>query len=80
MKTDVVTLSSKYQLVIPKSARQKLGLNKPEGQLFTVKSVTEDEVVFRKDKSLDDYLGKYGKDFPVKAATKLRQMRDSEWE
>lgn len=80
MKTDVVTLSSKYQVVIPKAARKKLGLNKAEGQRFKVERVSESEIVFRKDKSLDHFLGKYGKAFPVNATTKLRQIRDSEWE
>jgi AbrB family looped-hinge helix DNA binding protein len=80
MNTDVVTLSSKYQVVIPKMARQKLGLNKPNGQRFKVERVSDTEIVFRKDKSLDDYLGKYSNAFPNNATGKLRQMRDKEWE
>lgn len=80
MKTAIVTLSSKYQVVIPKVARQKLGLNRPEGQRFKVERVTENEIVFRKDKSLEEFLGKYGDSFPKDATTKLRRMRDSEWE
>jgi AbrB family looped-hinge helix DNA binding protein len=79
MKNDVVTLSSKYQVVIPKAARQKLGLNKPEGQRFKVERVSDVEIVFRKDKSLEDYLGKYGSAFPANAAAKIRQTRDAEW-
>lgn len=79
MKTEIVILSSKYQVVIPKAARQKLGLNRPEGQRFKVERVSDDEIVFRKDKSLDDYLGKYGNAFPKNANAKLRQMRDTEW-
>ncbi len=80
MKTQVVTLSSKYQVVIPKAARKKLGLNKPMGQRFKVESVTENEIVFRKDKTLDDFLGAYGSAFPKNAAAELRRMRDEEWE
>jgi AbrB family looped-hinge helix DNA binding protein len=80
MKVEVVTLSSKYQVVIPKTARRKLGLNKSAGQRFKVERVSEDEIVFRKDKSLDHFLGKYGKAFPADATSKLRKIRDSEWE
>ena len=80
MKNNIVTLSSKYQVVIPKSARQKLGLKKPEGQRFRVERVSENEIVFRKAKPLDDYLGKYDKSFPLDATSKIRQIRDSEWE
>lgn len=80
MNSDIVTLSSKYQVVIPKAARQKLGLKRPEGQRFKVERVSDTEIVFRKDKSLDDYLGKYGNAFPANASSKLRQIRDNEWE
>ena len=80
MKNDVVTLSSKYQVVIPKAARKKLGLNKPESQRFRVERVSDTEIVFRKEKSLEDYLGKYDKTFPSNATSAIRQVRDSEWE
>jgi len=80
MKADIVTLSSKYQVVIPKSARKKLGIIQPEGQRFKVERVSENEVVFRKDISLDHFLGKYGHAFPVGATDKLRKIRDTEWE
>jgi len=80
MKTQVVTLSSKYQVVIPKTARKKLGLDKSTGQRFRVESVTEHEIVFRKDKTLDDFLGIYDHAFPKNATAKLRNIRDKEWE
>ena len=80
MKKNFVTLSSKYQLVIPKVARQTLGLDKPRGQRFMVKHVSDNEIVFRKDKSLDEFLGKYGKAFPADATAKLRQAREAEWD
>jgi AbrB family looped-hinge helix DNA binding protein len=80
MKTDTVTLSSKYQVVIPQAARKKLGLNKPEGQRFKIERVSNTEIVFRKAKSLEDYLGKYDKTFPSNATRVIRQMRDNEWE
>ncbi|MGH7195215.1 MAG: AbrB/MazE/SpoVT family DNA-binding domain-containing protein [Candidatus Saccharimonadales bacterium] len=77
MKT-VVTLSAKYQVVIPKAARKKLGLTKPAGQRFTIKQVTDREIVFRKDQELDDFLGAYDEVFPKNATAKLRQMRDED--
>ena len=78
MKKDIVTVSSKYQVVIPKVARQKMGLDKTKGQHLRVKSVTEDEIVFRKEPSVDDYLGAYGDVFPANATEALRKMRDEE--
>jgi len=79
MKADIVTLSSKYQVVIPKAARKTLGLNSPEGQRFKVQRVSDTEIVFRKDKSLEDYLGKYDKAFPSNATGAIRKIRDDEW-
>ena len=79
MKADIVTLSSKYQVVIPKAARKTLGLNNPEGQRFKVQRVSDTEIVFRKDKSLEDYLGKYDKAFPSNATGAIRKIRDDEW-
>ncbi len=80
MKTQIVTLSSKYQVVIPAAARKKLGLGKPAGQRFSVQRVTEDEIVFRKDKTLDDFLGAYSDVFPRDATAELRRQRDNEWD
>lgn len=79
MKT-FVTLSGKYQVVIPKAARKTLGLTSPEGQRFRVERVTKDEIVFKKDTTLDDYLGKYGDAFPKNATAELRRRRDTDWE
>ncbi len=76
----IVTLSSKYQVVIPKAARKKLGLSESAGQRFRVERVTEDEIVFKKDTTLDDYLGKYGDAFPKNATAELRRRRDTEWD
>lgn len=80
MKRDVVTLSSKYQVVIPKAARKKLGLVEAAGQRFRVEKVTNYEIVFRKEKTVDDFLGKYDYAFPANATEKLRKMRDKEWD
>lgn len=79
MKNDVVTLSGKYQVVIPKAARKKLGITMSKGQRFRVVRVSEDEIVFRKNKSLDDFLGQYGNAFPSHASSEVRKIRDQEW-
>ncbi len=79
MKTQTVTLSSKYQVVIPKTARKTLGLTAATGQQFSVARVTKNEIVFRKDKTLDDFLGAYSHAFPKNAAAELRHVRDNEW-
>lgn len=80
MKTDIVTLSSKYQVVIPKAARKKLGLFKANGQRFTVERVSDNEIVFRKNKTLDDFLGQYGYAFGPNSIDKLREQRDKDWD
>lgn len=80
MKNTPLTLSSKYQLVIPKTARKKMGLVGKAGQRFQVTRVSEDEIVFRKEPTLDDFLGKFGASFPKNAAAALRKMRDEEWD
>jgi len=78
MKNDIVTVSSKYQVVIPKIARQKMGLNKTKGQHLRVKSVTQNEIVYRKEPSIEDYLGAFGHVFPANATQALRKMRDKD--
>jgi len=80
MKTSAVTLSGKYQVVIPKAARKKLGLTRAAGQRFVVAKVTDTEIVFRKDKTLDDFLGAYSTAFPENSSKKLRQLREQEWD
>jgi len=79
MKEVTVILSSKYQVVIPKMARRRLGLTKPMKQSFKVARVTEDEIVFRKNKTLDNFLGAYTDSFPKDASRELRRIRDVEW-
>lgn len=78
-KPQIVTLSAKYQVVIPREARKKLGVQHAAGQRFRVTKVTETEIVFSKDKNLEDFLGAYGGSFPADAATALRQQRQ-EWD
>lgn len=80
MKTSSVALSSKYQVVIPKAARQKMGLDKTVGRRLRVGRVTKDEIVFHKEPSLEDFLGAFGDSFPKNATAALRKIRDEEWD
>lgn len=80
MTKQYVTPSKKYQAIIPKETRKRVGLLKPTRQLFSINKVTENKIVFRKTKSLDDFLGKHSNSFAPKASAKLRSIRDTEWE
>lgn len=49
-----VTVSDKYQVVIPKEARKKLGI-KP-GQKITVASVGKDTITFKREPTMQELL------------------------
>lgn len=79
-----VTLSSKYQVVIPKAVRKRLGI-KP-GQKFDVQPGKDGSVVLKKDPTpdFDSLIGQYagaarGAWGPDPIAT-LRKMRHEEWD
>ena len=80
MKNQSVAFSSKYQVVIPKAARKKMEIGKESGQRLIVDNVTKDTITFRKEPSLEDFLGKFGGAFGPNANARLRKMRDEEWE
>ena len=78
MKTIPVTISGKYQVVIPKAARKKMGLT-DKGGFLVVKKVTENEITFAKPRKLEDYFGiMEGAWGPDPVAT-IRKQRDEEW-
>lgn len=87
-----VTLSSKYQVVIPKAVRRQLGI-KP-GQKFDVQTGRHGSVVFKKNQTatddIDSHLRKYagiiktsetawGK-AGLDATEWLRRQRDEQWD
>ncbi len=51
-----VTVSDKYQVVIPKAARTKLGI-KP-GQKVTVHRVSHDSITFQRQPTMEELLNK----------------------
>ena len=79
-----VTVSSKYQVVIPKKVRKELNIQ--PGQTLDVSADTDGTVIIKKeseseiDRLIDKYAGiakgAWGDD-PVKT---IRQMRDEEWD
>jgi AbrB family looped-hinge helix DNA binding protein len=74
MKT--ITLSSKNQVVIPSSVRLKLGLK--SGNKLIVESVTDTQVVLKKEPSYKDLIGTIPtqKNDPV---VRIQTIRDN-WE
>lgn len=86
-----VTVSSKYQVVIPKKVRKEVGIH--PGQTIVVKTDDKGNIVLRKDsgkQAIDQLLEKYGgilanadtewKKQGLDAAVWLRKMRDEEWD
>lgn len=79
-----VTISDKYQVVIPKEARKKLGI-KP-GQKITVKSFTNDTITFKREPSMEELLAMSSgimRDTPwqkegIDPAVWIRRQRDAE--
>ncbi len=79
-----VTLSSKYQIVIPKKVRIMMGVT--SGQKLQFGEVTPEGVMIRKQPTADEYIDKYAgslKDTPwqkagIDAAVWLRKDRDEE--
>lgn len=79
-----LTVSDKYQIVVPKEARKKLGL-KP-GQKVTVKSVSKDTITFKREPTMEELLEKGRgtlKNTPwdkegIDPAVWIRRQRDAE--
>lgn len=79
-----VTISDKYQVVIPKEARKKLGI-KP-GQKITIKSFSTDSITFQRQPTMQELLDKSRgtmKNTPwqkegIDAAVWIRRERDAE--
>lgn len=76
---DTITLSSKYQLVIPKAARQKLGLQNKPNQKMRIKHLTKDEITLVKVQPVGQYFGSLKGAWGSKPTAALRNMRDQEW-
>ncbi len=80
-----VTVSTKYQIVIPKEVRKRLGL-KP-GQKVRISNVDDTQLTITKPLTTQEFLDKYAgimRDTPwqkagVDAADWIRKERDEEW-
>lgn len=80
MKKPSVTMSGKYQVVIPKAARKKMGLEGQAGRQLDVVRVTKDEIVFRKREPIESYFGAFSGAWGPNPTKRLRKMRDEEWD
>ena len=76
MKT--LPLSAKYQVVIPKAAREKLGIDQDTPGVY-VKRVTKDEIVLAKMPSIREQLTELLHSTPptdTDAVARVRKMRE----
>lgn len=71
-----ITLSSKYQVVIPKAVRARLGVG--NGDRLVVAKVTDTEVVLKKEPRYSDLVGILPRQ-EADAVQRIRRMR-SEWQ
>lgn len=77
-----VTVSSKYQVVIPKAVRKQMRIS--PGQKLRVESgKNKDTIVISKTKEIgqivDAYAGKAAGAWGTNPAATVRKMRDEEW-
>ncbi len=80
------TVSSKYQIVIPKAARKQLGL-KP-GQKLQINSVTDTEITLSMPLTAEQIYKKFAgslkdslwKQEGIDAAVWMRRQRDRDWD
>jgi AbrB family looped-hinge helix DNA binding protein len=73
----IVTLSSKYQIVIPKELRKKLQI-KP-GQKLRIEKLGDDALKIQTGSALDKYVGSLKGAWGEDSDKYLRELRD-EWE
>ncbi len=78
-----VTISSKYQVVIPKAARKKLNLGRDVSHMV-VKKVTPTEITFAKvptaKSDIMQYAGILKNVWGKNPVATLRKIRDEEWD
>lgn len=81
-----VTVSDKYQVVIPKEARKKLGI-KP-GEKIIVEKISKDSITYRREPTMRELLDRSRgtmKNTPwrkegIDAAVWIRRERDNDWD
>lgn len=77
-----VTISNKYQVVIPKVARKKLNLGR-DVPYMVIKNVTNNEITFSMPStvpsSIESFAGILANEWGKKPMEKLRKLRDEEW-
>ena len=74
-----VKLSSKFQVVIPKNARNKMGLTTKSGHVLRIKKVTNTEITLEKVPDWRDFIGSFI-NTTVDPVQSVREQRDTDWE
>ena len=80
VKPEQVKVSSKYQVVIPKYARQKLGIKPGD---YIKMEIVNNKLVAQKSsvsKLLDKYYGSMKGTWGPDPVAYVRKMRDTEWD
>lgn len=84
IKVMKVKLSDKYQVVIPKEAREKMNLKRGGLNYMTVKRVTDSEITFvkspRPGSGIEKYAGIAKGAWGEHPVAELRKQRDEEWD
>lgn len=71
----VLTISSKGQITLPKSARNALGLAAGKKVAIEIK---DDAITLRRVKGIEEFQGVFEGDLPNDAVASIRELRDRE--
>ncbi len=71
---NTLTVSSKGQITLPSATRKRLDLL--AGDSLKVIKVTDNRVILEKQKSFQEYMGKFADVFPQDAVAAVRELRD----
>lgn len=71
----VLTISSKGQITLPKSARNALGLAAGKKVAIEVKN---DAITLRRVRDIEEFQGIFENDLPQDAVVSIRELRDRE--
>ncbi len=73
---NTLTVSTKGQITLPRATRKRLDLL--AGDHLTIVKVSSSRLVLEKQKSFQDYIGKFKHVFPQDAVAAVRELRDRE--
>lgn len=73
---NILTVSAKGQITLPIATRKRLDIL--AGDRLTVVKVSDSRIILEKQKSFQDYQGKFADVFPWDAVAAVRELRDRE--